>query len=343
MLAGAIVVVEKEQLHNLPESTPGEERRQTPILIDEPLVCVEILGKSLLERTVECLLKSDIDVVSVLLDDKVGNCTPVVHWNASKLKLQVVEDPWLAAAQALCEFAESGIDHAFICNGNAYLECDLVDLLQFHRRRRQAVTRAFDRDGVLDLWVADCNKVKEADLAFLFEREMATDDSSGYFVREYVNRLMNPAGIRRLVVDAFRGKCHVKPVGREVRPGVWVDEGVHIQKRTRIVAPAYIGRGSRVLEDTLITRYSNIESLCHIDYGTVIEDSSVLANSYVGIWLDVSHTIVRGNKLLNLSRDVVLEISDLSMLRELSAVSKDVKREPAVEAVPSPLAFAPSE
>ena len=341
MLAGAIVVVDKQEARSLPKSTQCEERRQAPRLIDEPLVCVEILGKSLLERTVEGLLNSDLDVIVLLLDGNVASWTPVVSWNASKLKLQVVEDVWLAAAQALCEFAESGVDHAFICNGNAYFECDLVDLLQFHRRRRQAVTRAFDHDGRLDLWVADCARDREVD--FLFERESYFDDSSGYFVREYVNRLTHPADIRRLVVDAFRRKCRVRPVGREIRPGVWVDQDVHIQKRARIVAPAYIGRGSKVLEDTLITRYSNVESLCHIDYGTVIEDSSILAKSYVGIWLDVSHTIVRGNKLLNLGRDVVLEISDLSMLRELSAVSKDVKREPAAEVAPSSLAFAPSE
>jgi hypothetical protein len=343
VLAGAIVAVGKEEVHGLPESTSDTRRGKPSPFIDEPLVCVELLGKSPLERTVEYLLNSDLDVIAVILDHPVASRTPLARWNANRLKLSVVEDVWVAAAQTLCEFTERGIDHAFICNGNAYLECDLVDLLQFHRQRRRAVTRAFDRDGVLDLWVADCAKISATDFAFLFERESDGDGSSGYFVQEYVNRLSQPADIRRLVVDAFRRKCHMKPCGREIRPGVWVDEDVHIQKRARIVAPAYIGRGSKVLEDTLITRFSNIESLCQIDYGTVIEDSSVLANSYVGIWLDVSHTIVRGNKLLNLSRDVVLEISDLSMLRELPAVSKDAKRESALEAVASSVALAPSE
>lgn len=342
MLAGAIVVVDGEESYDLPESTTLQGSRGST-LVDGPLVCVEILGKSLLERTVERLLSSDVDVVSVLLDESVAGCTPVVRRASKRLKVQVVEDIWVAAAQSLCEFAETGIDHAFICKGSAYVECDLVDMLQFHRDRRQAVTRAFDRDGVLDFWVADCAKVKETNLVFLFEREAEPNFSSNYFVREYVNRLAHPADIRRLVVDALRRHCHVQPVGREIRPGVWVDDGAQIHKRARIVGPAYIGRESRVQEDTLITRYSNIESLCHIDYGTVIEDSTVLTNSYVGIWLDVSHTIVRGNKLLNLGRDVVLEISDSSMLRELSAVSKDVKREPAAAVTVPSLAFAPSE
>lgn len=340
MLAGAIVFVERESNHDLPESTVLEGRRPSA-LVDVPLSCVEILGKSLLERTIDRLLDTDLDVISVLVEENAAGCMPAMRWSSSKLKVRVVEDVWVAAAQQLCEFAEAGIDHAFICDGNAYVECDLVDLFQFHRHHRQAVTRTLDRDGTLSLWVADCAKVRETGLAFLFERGKEPSLASCYFVREYVNRLAHPADIRRLVVDAFRRHCHVRPVGHEVRPGVWVNEGANIHRRARIVAPAYVGRGSRVLEDTLITRYSNIESLCHIDYGTVIEDSSILANSYIGIWLDVSHTIVRGNKLLNLGRDVVLEISDLSMLRGLSAVPQDVKREPA--AVTASLAFAPSE
>jgi len=80
------------------------------------------------------------------------------------------------------------------------------------------------------------------------------------------------------------------------------------------VAPAYVGRRSKVLDDTLITRFTTIERDCYIDCGTVIENSSVLANSSVGIWLDVCHAVVNGNKLLSLERDVLVEISDPSML-----------------------------
>jgi NDP-sugar pyrophosphorylase family protein len=107
------------------------------------------------------------------------------------------------------------------------------------------------------------------------------------------------------------------------------------------VAPAYIGRGSRIREDTLITRCSNIESFSSVDYGTVIEDSSILANSYVGIWLDVSHAVVQGNRLLNLERNVLLEFSDTSLIRENTTVPKAARREPALPVTAGPLAFAP--
>jgi len=82
----------------------------------------------------------------------------------------------------------------------------------------------------------------------------------------------------------------------------------------------------------LITRCSNLESLCYIDYGTVIEDSSILTNSYVGIWLDVTHAVVSGNKLANVGRNVVLNISDSRLIRENMAIVKESTRHSAMPA-----------
>jgi hypothetical protein len=52
-----------------------------------------------------------------------------------------------------------------------------------------------------------------------------------------------------------------------------------------------------------------------VESGTVIEDSSVLANTNVGICLDVCHAVVNGGKLFNLERDVIVEISDSRVMR----------------------------
>ena len=47
-----------------------------------------------------------------------------------------------------------------------------------------------------------------------------------------------------------------------------------------------------------------------------MEDSSVLSNTYVGIGLDLSHSIVDGRNLLNLQHNVSLEITDPVVMRE---------------------------
>ena len=114
----------------------------------------------------------------------------------------------------------------------------------------------------------------------------------------------------------------MRPAGTEVKPGVWVDEGAQVHKRARIVAPAYIGRGSKIRQDTVITRCSSVEKACYVDCGTVIEDSTILSDTHIGISMDVCHAVVNGNRLLNLERDVVIEISDPGVMRSTSPIRK---------------------
>jgi hypothetical protein len=59
----------------------------------------------------------------------------------------------------------------------------------------------------------------------------------------------------------------------------------------------------------------------------VVEDSSVLANTYVGIGLELSHSIVDGGSLLNLHRGVLIEIADSAVMRannSLTGISRHV-------------------
>jgi NDP-sugar pyrophosphorylase family protein len=232
----------------------------------------------------------------------------------------VVGDVWLAAFETLTDYSGRGIDCAFVADASVYTECDLIDLFWFHRGTRQAITRAFDKKGCLDFWIADCAKLPQEGFPAAVKKKRG--DAPSYFISEYVNRLAHARDIRQFVTDILCGRCETRPSGKEIRPGVWVDEGAQIHRRARIVAPAYIGRQAKVWEDTLITRCSNVESLCYVDYGTVVEDSSVLTNSYIGIWLDVSHAVVGGTRLMNLQRNVLLEISDPSLIREHVAASK---------------------
>jgi len=159
--------------------------------------------------------------------------------------------------------------------------------------------------------VVDCARASLSDLEGLLTGRSVTS----YMIGGYVRRLEDPRDIRKLICDALGGRCSVRPSGREVRPGIWIDEGAEIDKRARIVSPAYIGRNSKVKEDALITRCSSIERNCCVDYGTVIEDSSVLANTSIGIWLDVRHAVANGNKMFSLAHGVGVEISDPSVMR----------------------------
>lgn len=345
MQAGAILIAGAQNRRTgdeLPAVSQDGAGDHPLSLWNEPLACLEILGRTTVERMLERFLREDLARVSLLVDSNVSYLASTLgepRGNSDQVDVQRVDDVWSAVAQTLKRYSEGGIDHAFIANANAYMECDLPDLFQFHRERRQAVTRAFDGQGALELWVADSARAAAGQPAWSSPEPQASGSSS-YFVKTYVNRLRTLRHLRQFVADALRGRCEARPAGRETKPGIWIDDGAQLHKRARFVAPAYIGRGSRIREDTLITRCSNIESFSSVDYGTVIEDSSVLSNSYVGIWLDVSHAVVQGNRLLNLERNVLLEFSDSSLIRENAAVAKAARCEPPLPVTAGPLAFA---
>lgn len=291
-----------------------------------PLACVEVLGRSVLERGVDQMLRAGVNAITLLGDGCFAPVRDEVDQAATSFPLTWGDDAWLSAARTLKRHKEPGIDVTFLVRAHAYVELDPLDALQFHRGRQQVVTRAFDEEGPLDIWIIDTARVTESDdiVATLGQVEPAH-----YAVRGYVNRLEEPRDLRRLVVDSLSSRCRLRPQGSETRPGVWVDEGAQVHRTARIVAPAFLGRKSKIEEQCLITRCSNIESNCQIDYGTVVEDSSILSNSYVGIGLDVSHSIVNGNQLLNLERDVALEIEDAGMIRHNGIPRKEASTQPA--------------
>jgi NDP-sugar pyrophosphorylase family protein len=315
---GAIVVIGAE-LEAFNSITPQGSGRES--LSAESLACVDVMGRSMIERTVERFVRAGLDVVSVLVAAEMSNAVPPFSTAFQNVELQVVADPASAVTQKFREFSRNGIEHTFVVSASTYAETDLLDLFYFHREAKQAATRTFDSEVPLDLWVVDCGKAQYAGLDNLLGQ--AQSKGSSYFIREYVNRLTNPRDLRRLVSDVLRGRCTVRPSGVEVKPGIWIDDGAEVHRRARIVAPAYVGRGSKLREDTLITRFSSIEEGCYVDYGTVIEDSSILANTHIGIWLDVCHSVAKGSKLFNLERNVMLEISDPSIMRATASAREE--------------------
>lgn len=305
---GAIVVVGAEPEASC--STAAQTGQKT--LLAQPLASVDILGRSTLERTLERLVCAGVKAATVLVAEEFSGIEPFSE-PYENVNVRVVGNIFTAIAQQLRDFSQEGIEHSFVVSASVYAETDLLDFFYFHREARQTATRGLDPEGPLDLWVVDCAKAQHGDIEGLLGQ--AGEIGAPYFVREYVNRLMHPRDLRRLVSDSLSGRCAMRPSGREIKPGIWIDEGAEIDRGARIVAPAYIGRSSRVQEDTLITRFSNVEKDCYIDCGTVIECSSILPNTHVGIWLEVRHAVANGNKLLSLEHEVVLEISDPSVIR----------------------------
>jgi carbonic anhydrase/acetyltransferase-like protein (isoleucine patch superfamily) len=316
---GAIVIV-GAGADGFGRAVQQDEKEPAPLLT-QPLGCVEILGCSVLERMLERMIRAEVEVITLLVLDGVD--LPRLPASLKNVSVQIVSDASSGIAQVLGQYAQGDVEHAFVVLASLYAETDLLDLFYFHRESRKTVTRARDAQGPLSLWVIDCAKAQHAGVENLLLPENAQVPT--YFVREYVNRVAHPRDLRTFACDMLRGRCLARPRGSEIKPGIWVDESADIHKRARIVAPAYIGRGSKIKEDTLITRCSAIERGCHVDAGTVIEDSSILPNTHIGIWLDVCHAVANGNRLLSLERDVLVKISDASVMRSNGSLRKEVR------------------
>jgi NDP-sugar pyrophosphorylase family protein len=279
-----------------------------------PLVCVDVLGRSVTVRLIDELRRAGVDTISL-----VGNVSDVF---ASGIDPAVSvmpcsrEDAWRMAKHELNMGKQGSLHAMLVVRAGAYVDIDLRNAVQYHRDQARAVTRVLDKQGPLDMWIVDPARIGEEGEEPDLSVALHGDEPAQYLVSGYVNRLEGPSDLRQLAVDGLTSRCGLRPQGSEIRPGVWMDEGAQIHRDTRIVAPAFIGRGSRIAAQCLITRCTNIESNCHVDYGTVVEDSSILSNSYVGIGLDLSHAIVDGSHLLNLEHNVTLEVADPCIIRQ---------------------------
>lgn len=321
MVLGAIVVV-------APGSVGGERNGSAPDSSwasqhGAPLACFEILGRSVLERSIDQLRHAGMRGIIVLIDRSFVSA-PDLTQVANDYPLTWVDNPWQAAAQMLKPYQECGIDQVFILRAGPYVEVDLTDLAGVHGEQGLPLTRCYSGESALDVWIGSTeHAARYEDLREFLE----ASEQSEYAVTGYVNRLQSAGDVRRLVIDALTGRCQLRACGSETRPGVWMEEGAQVHRGARIVAPVFLGRYSRIEQQCLITRCSNIESNCLIDYGTVIEDSSVLANSCIGIGLDISHSVVNGSSLVNLEHEVSLEIRDPGMIRQ-NRVSRGVSNRP---------------
>ncbi len=317
MVLGAVVVIAANNHWFTQDAAAPPETSESvqESFLRGPLESAEVAGRSTVERIVERFAAIDA-VVSVLVES--GAFIPAFRTVHANVTVRVVGDLNFEIQQTLSDYSQQGIERAFVNWANSYQETDLLDLFCFHRESRQVATPTVDRQGPLALWAVDCKKLqREPVQKSLHEAQL--NSASQYFIREYVNCLRHPRDLRRFASDMLRGQCQARPSGQEVRPGVWLDEGSEIHRRARVVAPAYVGCGSKIRADALITRLSDIERDCCIDCGTVVEDTSVLANTTVGIWLDLCHAVVSGNILLNLEREVLIEISDSRVLRSTNA------------------------
>jgi hypothetical protein len=292
----------------------GENRRRKRFLTNVPDAKLEVLGKSLLDRTVSRLRETGVEFTSVIPE---GSALTQLLPTRSATSNEFIS----AWEKAMGEYVRQGVDTLLLLRTGTYTDLDYEELLRFHCERRAGLTQVYSADSSVDVAVVNANLLRESDNAYRTTLSNLISDQEHFYYHGYVNRLRKPQDFRRLTEDALTGKCNLRPIGTEVGEGVWFGAGVKVDETCEISAPAFIGSGTRIASCTSLSGGTAVERNCEIDCGTNVDQSWILQETYVGLGLNVRHSIVSNQKMFNLDRKTELAINDPRLIRATKSFS----------------------
>lgn len=204
-------------------------------------------------------------------------------------------------------------------------------MLRFHRASGQLVTSVRDGSGPLGITMVGNESTEHCKPP---SRQAPQSIPLDYMHHRYTNRLSTPQDLRHLAKDALFQRCSIQPNGIEVRPGVWVSPSARVHPHARVIAPAYIGAHTRLRSGAVITCGASIEHHCEVDRGSVVENATIMPHTYLGSSLDIAHSIVSRNVMVDVRRAVEVEIGDRSLVGSTSPLPKCAPVSLAVRSLP---------
>jgi hypothetical protein len=280
--------------------------RREELFAGTPLALFDVLGRSVLMRTVDRLRTAGVRRVAVVSESEpLPPRPPGGAFTVAPAK-RFWEEAW-EQFRRLSRQAES----VFVIRLGAWAEVDYAAMVKQHARVGTAMLQAYARNGeALDVFVVSSGGRSEA--AALLRGELRDEriEAPKHRSNRYVNRLATPADLRLLALDALAGEAALAPVGTELRPGVWVGKGARIHREARVVAPAFIGASCRVHREAVVTRGSTLEHHSEVDCGSVIENSTLLPYSRIGAGLDVEYSVAGLQHLHSLKLAATVEVDD---------------------------------
>jgi hypothetical protein len=97
---------------------------------------------------------------------------------------------------------------------------------------------------------------------------------------------------------------------REIQPGIWVGLRSHIDRSARLHAPCWIGEHVWIGPDAEIGPMAVLEDRVFVDRGAWVEQSYVSADTYVGEFVELRHSLAWGPRLINWQNGSLLLVPD---------------------------------
>lgn len=285
-----------------------------------PIALLDVLGIPVLDRVIDRLHAQGIAAATV-----VGDLTqhrPGTRRSGVTYLHAVDGSLWRSAEAAFNDQAQAGAELVLVIRLGAYTELHYDHLLQFHLDQAARVTAVADSHGeLLDRFVISASRRNDAAFLFRSELKQFRSGSTKYTYTGYCNLLKTAAGLRQLAIDAFAGDNEIKPVGNEIKPGVWVAENARIQRGARLLAPCFVGAHAKVRAHAVITRCSAVERETCVDFGTVVENATLLPYTSLGAGLDIMHSVVGFRRIAHLVRSAEVDIDDPKLITAASSAA----------------------
>jgi len=297
---GTIIITGNNQPRNSgPISrSNGTRNSSTASTSNYPIAFWDLLGHSVLQRTIERLRRFGVQLISVFNNQE--SVATISHG-----------EPW---EKAVLDHARNGVQRILLITLGAFTEFDLDDLMRFHMENKCRVTNVSDGQEPLGITLMESKYVANPSTPLRNRLTALVSCSCNYEYSGFANRLASPADYRQLVQDALAGRCEIAPIGKEIQPGIWIGNCARIPRSVRVLGPCYVGAHTRIRPGALICPGTALERQCEIDCGTIVENSTILPSTYLGPGLHVSNCLISGSRLIHLNRNLDVELGDTGLL-----------------------------
>jgi hypothetical protein len=283
---------------------------------------MDVVGKTPLQRTAERLQQYGISQISAVVETAPSPGVRNYGLPADVACVSASPDRfWRTAESAFNDMAQSGAELVVLIRLGAYAEVDFEKLIQYHLDRQGRATQMANGSQPLEIFCISASRRNDAASLFRTQLGRCRTECPLFQHEGYLNQLADSRDLRQFAIDILTLKTQTCPAGKEVKPGVWMAPGASVEKGARVLAPAFIGSLARVRSGAVITRCSSVERHAVVDCGTVVENSTVLPFSYVGAGLDLEHSVAGMGQIVNLRRDVTVQITDPKLISAMSIES----------------------
>jgi hypothetical protein len=277
------------------------------------LIKWDVLGESVLQRFLRNLEAIAPHQVAFLSDTSSISDGDGLHVSSFPLAQCAPFSSWEEAAQA---FLSQGIQTLLLVKLNQHVEVDLADFLGFHDATASKLTQVFLGNQPISLVLVQASELRVKGTSLRRQLAETIPQRRRYQFNGYLNPLRCLDDFRQLCSDAFADRCRLRPIGKEIAPGLYAGDDAFIHSTVTVTGPAYIGTRASVGAGCVISGPVALEHGCQIDCGTSLENCFVTHNTYVGPGLKLKNALAGPGWLYNLEHKTVLTIHDPRLLGE---------------------------